>query len=267
MDQQNGQDQQQLEGQEGQPQPVVEAPQEDDYEKALRVIQEREGYDPRLMKFQFDELRQRERDLERQRAEIQRQQREAERQSRWPDPSVDMMDPVQRSLFERLDRMERRQIEREEREQAELEQMQQIESQGAQLRQGFFSMMRQQGAPDPEIEKQAPVFFQTMEQLYPDGIPPMLGIEGAIRNTSMFMRAANGNGGSYQPRVTRGPRAEVVIPGTTGAPPAQNPAISDVGPQRQGETNEQYAQRVLRNFEALGMKGMGLRDGDRLSSE
>ena len=217
------------------PQPEPQ-PQPPSIDEAYRIIAEQEGWDPRLTRFEMQEMKRRRDDLERRERELQERQRQIEPQA----PAMEFSMPELGYLDRKIDRVaslleKREQIERDREEQALL-----TERQTYELRRAYENVMRQNGvADDRQIESQSQAFFSAMAEIYPDGIPEQLGPEGAARNT---FRLWKGSYASQPPKP--GPRAQYVIPsGNSGAPMVQG---DDAGPRRSNESQEDYVARLKR---------------------
>lgn len=242
-----------------------------DIDAAYDLIAQAEGFDPRVARFEFSELRRKKEQLERERRDW-----EEERRRYRPEPAPQLpefMDPGQRMLFQLLheDREERRR-EREEREN-ERRQAAYANEAVDRLSYSYETEMRNAGFTPQQIQESRERFFLgAMQQLYPEGrLPAGMDIERAVRNAVQFYKATgrNGNGSAPQPQVYgRGPTATRTIPGSpqpftpTGNP---LPPSDDLSPAPlQGESLEQYEARLRRIIESAGVRG--LPDGARVSS-
>lgn len=245
------------EGQEGPPQPQPEAPQAEPQQPQYE-------YDPDLVRSQYEEVRRREHEATRREREIEKREREASR-PRYSEPPVESMDPQVAYLARMIqeDRAERQQ-EREERNK-QIEEQRELERVGRDLYSSFSVSARAQGMSADQIKKEWEPFTDLVTQFYPDqSMLRVVGADQAVRNVMQFWKSNGGRNSPPQTITTRvTPRTPVIT--SQGSGPIEDRA--DTGPQRQGESNTDYAQRVLRNFESLGLKGMSLRDGDKISSE
>lgn len=248
----------QAEGQEGAPPPVEEAPQQ---EEAGRQYE----YDPDLVRSQYEEVKRREREAERREREIEKREREVQR-PRYSEPPIESMDPSVAYLARMIQEdREERQKDRDERNK-QAEEQRELERVGRDLYSSFAASARTQGMSADQIKKEWEPFTDLLTSIYPDqSMLRVVGADRAVRNVMQFWKS-NGGRNSQSPQTTTTritPRTPVIT--AQGSGPIEERA--DTGPQRQGESNTDYAQRVLRNFEALGLKGMSLRDGDKISSE
>jgi len=245
---------------EEEPQPAPQAPPEIPLDVAADVIAQHYGYDPRLAKYEFEELK-------RKREELAQRERELETRARQPmryEPQPeDFQDPGQRVLFQMLkeDREERRR-EQEERRQ-EREQQQYAERLGGELDRAYVNLMRSQGLTAEQIEQQREAFFNgAMTELYPEGIPQRLGVEGAVRNTFRYMKngpSGPGNGGfgggySPQPRIT--PRTPIVIPQGTSSQSQGGVSAAGVPVRQANENDENWGRRVAEYLRDKGVRGL-----------
>jgi len=251
----NGQDPQAE--QEGAPPPEQEAPQAEQEPKY--------DYDPDLVRSQYEEVKRREREAERREREIEKREREVQR-PRYTDPPIESMSPEVGYLARMIQEdREERQKEREERNK-QIEDQRELERVGRDLYSSFAVSARAQGMSQEQIKKEWEPFTDLITQFYPDqSMLRVVGADQAVRNVFQFYKSNGGrNGQPPQTTTTRvTPRTPVIT--AQGSGPIEERA--DTGPQRQGESNTDYAQRVLRNFESLGPRGMSLRDGDKTSSE
>lgn len=230
--------------------PVPAAPAEPpapdiDLDAAYRVVADNEGWDPRLARFEMQELKRR-------KEEQDRREREWEQRARAPEPRLDPTpdfggDQYAKMAYEAKQEasevkrliLEDREEKRKEREKNDL-----IEALGGELDSSYKALARQNGMTNDQIKAQSEEFFALLTDIYPE--PEMLsrlGSERAVRNTFRIMRGGNG-GYSPPPRNPyRDPRAVLTIPtGTSGASaPSQN---GDDMQMRPGETQEQYDARM-----------------------
>lgn len=190
-----------------------------------------------------------------------------------PPPTYDDLDPVTRKVLERLDRIDQRE---EQRMQAE----RQREEHDRNVRETALALERQYGQVMRGVPTQSQIpqdrFFDAMAELYPTSngeLPMGITPEKAVLNTAKFLgiNAPGGfGGGGYgqRPPIGRDPRQQIVIP-TNGAGNGVQEVTTgpDFGPQRQGESTEQYHARLKRSFIESGFSAAGLmQDKGRLSS-
>lgn len=220
-------------------------------------------YDPELVRSQYEEVKRRERDAERRERELEKRER-ADR-TKYNEPPLESMDPQVAYLARMIqeDREERR-VENENRQKME-EEKRDMERLGQEAYFAFVASASNRGMTRDQAAKEWASFSDLLIQHYPDhNMLSAIGPERAVQNVlPLFKR---GNGQYTQPATTTTrvtPRTPVVTSQGTG--PVEDRL--DMGPQKQGESNTEYAQRVLRNYEAAGLKGLGLRDGDKISSE
>jgi hypothetical protein len=254
------------------PEGQQEAQQQEGQEGAAPPQQEQEevqkphyDYDPELVRTQYEEVRRREREAERRERELEKRARELSERSRFNEPSLESMDPSVAFLARMIqeDREERR-SEKEDRQKQEQEQ-QDMERLGQEAYFAFVSSASNRGMTRDQAAREWGAFSDLLLQHYPDhNMLSAIGPDRAVQNVLPLFKRGNNlypQSATTTTRVT--PRTPVVTAQGTG--PVED--RSDLGPQRQGESNTEYAQRVLRNYEALGLKGLGLRDGDKISSE
>lgn len=243
-------------------QPTYEPPYEpqDALENAYQVITREQGWDPRLTRFQMD-------DLKRKRDELDRERRafEQERQRQYTPPE-DNGDPYIR----RISNLERLIIEEREDRRKEREQQQLVANLGNELNSAYTGIARQSGLTKEQIEQRAEEFYDALNDLYPD--PNMVRQVGADRAARAAFRLINQNGHrqpAYRPQVNgRGPTATRTIPGSPqpympGGPPLP-PEENLSAEQLDGETDDQYRARLMRIIEGANMKR--LPDGFKTAS-
>lgn len=238
-----------------------------DLDTAYDVIARAEGWDPRLARLQVQELKERKESLDRREREIEMQRaniaREVPQQQR-PDFGGD---PVAQLAYEaREEAKQTRQMFLEDRQerQKDREREQLVQTLTRELDSSFKTAARQSGMSREQIDQNADRFYEMLTGIYPE--PEMIrkiGPDQAVRNAFLAFRPGAAPTVGYQTTTRVTPRTPVIT--SQGSGPIEDRA--DTGPQRQGESNTDYAQRVLRNFESLGLKGMSLRDGDKISSE
>lgn len=237
-------------------QPTYEPPYEphDALENAYQVITREHGWDPRLTRFQMD-------DLKRKRDELDRERRafEQERQRQYAPPE-DNGDPYIR----RISNLERLMLEEREDRRKEREQQQLVASLGNELHSAYTGLARQSGLTKEQMEQRSEDFYDTLNDLYPD--PTMLRQIGVERAARAAFRLLGGNGPRQpQPYINgRGLTASRVIPGAVSQ--SQAPVQDDGGPQRPGESLEDYVMRRRRWREENNVTPV-VRDGQRYSSE
>lgn len=266
------------EGQEGQdPQP-----QSIDPRQALEIAAQAYGTTPDYLEGALrlqdenrrvaDEMRRRQRDLEIREAKLEALAQERQKYAP-PEPSYENYDPTLRPVFEELKSVKQMLID-ERKERFEQQRMQEeARRRGEELHGHFEDVMRRlpsQNQVDPQR------FFGAMEELWPDGPPPGISAERAVGITARYMglNPAGGtpmgviNGFQGQRSAYSNPRAQIVVPSQGTGPTANDPAPGpDFGPQRAGESTEQYHNRLKRSFQESGFTASGLmQDKGRVSS-
>lgn len=213
-----------------------------------------------------EEMRRRQRELELREARAEALER-ANQRYQAPEPSYDGLDPAVRPVFDEV-RTLKQMILDERKERADQERrMEAANQRAAELDNHFQSLMRSvptQNQMNPQR------FYGAMQELWPEGPPPGISAERAVGITARYL-GLNPNGGAplgafdRQPNINpRDPRAQYVVPVGNSAPGASPAAMSDTGPQRPGESLEQYTQRLLRVLQENGTRG--LLDGQKVSS-
>lgn len=215
-----------------------------DVDAAYRIVAENEGWDPRLTRYEMQEIKRRKDDLERKEREFEQRTLPPPRQEPMPDFSGD---PYGKMLYEVNQRTAKLEsvLEARDRKERDREQKDQlIESLGSELGGSYNALARQSGLTKDQIKAQETDFFALLTDMYPE--PEMisrLGPERAVRNA--FLAFRNGNGNSAPPQRTyRDPRASYVVPAGPTGTTAGNGSGYDASPQRSGETIEQYGQRI-----------------------
>ena len=193
-------------------------------------------------------------------ASLEQREREIEEereQARFRYQVPEFADPGTKMMYEMF-MEERAERKREREEKRRLDQMQaEVARQGEEIRQAY----EQQVSSLPS-HKQIPLdqFVNGgLEKLYPRGIPTGLSPMQAVRNTFQFM----GLNGGYAPGPQlngRGPRATITIPGASSSQP---PSIDDSGPQRPGESLEEFVLRRRRWASENNVRTTPERDGVR----
>jgi len=198
--------------------------------------------------------------------EMKRQMEEEREKQRFTGMGDQFVDPNQRMLYEMMmeDRAERRR-EREERKRQEDEyrRTQQI---GQELTEAYENLMRV--VPTRERVPEDKFFGQGMKRLYPV-LPEGMTPSQAVQNTAQFLGISHQNGYSTpQPQPNpRDRRASVMIPaGPTAQGGQSSPSGLDAMGQRDGETIEQYRDRLERFIKEQNMTLMSLPEGRRFSS-
>lgn len=251
-------EQQQPTEQPAHPAPVEPQQPQYDIETAYSVIAEHEGWDPRLTRYQMDELKRRTEELHKREREF-----EAERQRQWQPPE-ETGDPY----MQRIGRLERLLLEDRERNRKREEEQERAARVGNELHSAYTQMARQTGLTREQMEQRSTEFYDVLADLYPD--PEMvqrIGADRAVRAAFRVFSASNGHR-PPQPNVQgRGPTATRVIPGSpqpfvNGNPLPPEDSLS--AEQLPGETDEQYEARLRRIIEGVGLKR--LPDGTRVSS-
>lgn len=237
------------------PEPAPEPPPapQIDLEQAYDVIARTEGWDPRLTRYEIQEHKRRVQEFERERKEFERQ-----RSMRY-EPPEDNGDPYMREIRET-----RREV-REfiEGQRAEKEKNERRDRALAEVDAVYISEARQAGMTKEQMAQRAEDFYAAMNDLYPDHtVLEAIGVERAARNA---FRLLGNMPRQPQPYVNgRGRTASVVIPGAVTQ--AQAPVQDDSGPQRPGESLEDYVMRRRRWREENNVVPV-IRDGQRYSSE
>lgn len=266
------------------PQPQEEQPQQQalDPRQAIEIAAQAYGTTPDYLEGAIrlqdenrrvaDEMRRRQRDLELREAKLEALQQERQRYAP-PEPSYDNFDPTVRPFVEELRSMKQMIIddrrERMERQQAE----ENARRTGEQLHSHFEDVMRRVPSQN-QMEPQK--FFGAMSELWPDGPPPGITPERAVGITARYLglNPAGGtplgviNGFQGQRPSYNNPRAQIVVPSQGTGPAVSEPQSGpDFGPQRQGESTEQYHNRLKRSFQESGFSASGLvPDKGRVSS-
>lgn len=269
------------EGQDPQPQqqPAV------DPRLALEIASQQFGVTPEFLEGAVrlqDENRRVAEEIRRRQHEIELREAKAEAllqsQQRYqpPPPSYDDLDPVTRKVLERLDRIDQREEQRIQSERQREERDRRVMETANALDRHYNQVMR--GVPSQnQIDQDR--FFNAMGELYPTSngeLPAGITPEKAVFNTAKYLGinigmnpGFGGFGGYGAPRPsTRDPRAQFVIP-TQGTGPAVSDVVSgpDFSAQRQGESTEQYHNRLKRSFQESGFSANGLvPDKGRISS-
>lgn len=247
----------------GQPEPAQPS-----YEEALEAIAGRYGYDPQAVE---DAIRIRQ-ESERVYQESRRRMEEAEalkrdllrqREAMMQAPP-EYADPSQRWLFDQVTQLRTELREQAEERRREREEQMLIEQRGAALRSEYETLMDDlKRRNEPVIDQER--FFGTMQRLR----VPLDDPRTAIMSTYGYLNSplARTPGSAPRPQVTRGPRAEVVIPGGAGPAAASTASpAADYGPQRPNETNEQYVERLRRAIEEAGITMRSIPEGVRYST-
>lgn len=265
---------------EAQETPQEETPQESqpqqpsiDPRAAIEIAAQQYGVTPEFLdgalrlqeenrRFREENMRaKRELELERVRIEALAQ----ERQRYLPQqPSYDNLDPVTRTVVERLDRIDQR-FEEEQRRRVEMETAQ-VEAQrtGEELFSHYSAVMR---TVPSQNQMDAERFFAGMQELWPDGPPAGMSPERAVNVTARFLGIAGTAPFPQQQSYQNGRsdrRMALVIPGGSVSPTQETTGRDDEIGQRPGETLDQYNQRIGRALAARGVTK--LREGQRSSS-
>lgn len=236
------------------PEPAPEpqpAPPEISVDQAADIISQHYGYDPRLAKYEFEELKRKRDEQEAFDRELKERERRLQSQAYQP-PQPQFNDPVAQMLYEtRQEQAQIRQMlldERAERAQ-ERERQAYTDRMGTELERTYVMQGRQRGMSMDQIKAQQTEFFMgAMTQLYPAGVPAEVGVENAVRNTFQYM---NGNGNGHAMRSTTptrpNPRQTLTVPvDTSPAPAVQGPGGAPI--RGANETNDQWTARIERYF-------------------
>jgi hypothetical protein len=237
-----------------------------DIEAAYDAIARHEGWDPRLARFQVQELKERREALERREREIEALQRKLETQR---PPTPDFGDPTAQLLYENkqeIAEMKRMFSEEREERRKEAEEQRLVDRLARELDSSFITIARQNGMSKEQLDAYSKNFYPTLLEIYPE--PEMIqkiGPDVAVRNTFRLM----GSQRQQRPNVNgRGPTATRTIPGSPqpyipggGILPPEESLSAD---QLEGETDEQYRARLERIISAANVKR--LPDGYKVSS-
>lgn len=233
-----------------------------DLNAAYDAISQAEGWDPRLTRYEIDEVKRKRAELDRERREF-----EAERSRQYQAPQEDPnADPYMR----RMDRIERLFVEDREEKRREREQQALIGRLGTELNQTYTSLARQAGMSKEQLDAQSEEFYATLNELYPTpGMLHEMGVQNAARNAFRLIKQNGGRTQSYYPQVNgRGPTATRTIPGSpqpyipgSGVPIPQEELTVEHLP---GETDQQRLARLERIFAAANVRG--LPDGMKVQS-
>lgn len=234
------------------PEPVAQPePPQVDLEAAYRVIAETEGWDPRLTRYEIQELKRRKDDLERREREFDQRVMPPPRQEPTPDFGGDQ---YARLAYEaKQEAAETKQMLRafldESRKEKEKDAL--ISTLSTEMDTAFNAAARQAGMTREQMSNNATRqdFFALLTEMYPD--PEMIariGSEAAVRNA--FRAFKGGNGTAPQRPLYRDPRASFTVPvGSSGG------ALSDdSGPRRSNESQEEYVARLRRVLDDAGAK-------------
>lgn len=216
---------------------------------------------------QIDALRRKERDLEAREARLQAMA-ELRQNSQQ---SYDGYDPSVRTILERLDLMDRREQERDKREMEKLQAQERQNELALAFDNGFESIMR--GVPEQK-QVSRDRFFQTMMRIYPPqadgtlprGVTPDLALETTARYLGYQPNGGFGGYSNPPPNPSRDRRASMFIPGSAPSVSSQ-PTPDDAGPQRPGESIEEYVMRRRAYREKNPIPREALQEGVRYSSE
>ena len=223
-----------------------------DLEEAYRVVAESEGWDPRLTRYEMQELKRRKEDLDRREREYNERVMPPPRQEPTPDFGGD---PYRKEIYEaKQEAAETKRLlvtyldeTRREREKAEL-----ISKLSTELDSAFNAAARQAGMTREQMTNPATRqdFFATLQEMYPE--PEMIsrmGSEAAVRNAFRAFKGGNGTAINSRPAY-RDPRATFTVPlgNSTG------PSGDDAGPKRPNESQGEYVARLKRVLEDAGAK-------------
>jgi hypothetical protein len=241
-----------------QPAPEQEAPQapQIDINSAYEAIAQAEGWDPRLTRYEIQELKRKREEFDRERREF-----EAERSKQYEIPKDDTTDPYLKEMREtRRLIMEDREEKRRERDQESLRNRIAQEMNSA-----YSSLARQNGMTKEQMEARAGEFYENLVDLYPE--PEMIKQLGSERAARAAFRNLSTNGTRPAGGVNRvNPRERVYIPSPQSGPgPGPSPAF-DAASQRENETNEQYLERLTRLVREHQVGLSALPEGRKFSS-
>lgn len=228
------------------PEPEPQAPQFG-VEDAYRVIAENEGWDPRLARFEFEELKRRKQEIERRERDWEERAKPTPRYQ----PEPEFIDPGQRYLYDRIGRLEEMLTRREQAEEERRQQQEHAQELGSRLRSSYENSMRSRGMDDQKIEQGAQRFFAAMERVYPDGIPASVGPDGAVEIVHSYLGSARATTPQWNGQPSRDRRAPIVIPGSSAGATTSAPMGFEKQP---GETDEQYGMRISALIAGSGIK-------------
>lgn len=208
-------------------------------------------------------------EIERERQALQEMKRQLEderEKQRFTGMGDQFVDPNQRMLYEMMmeDRAERRR-EREERKRQD-DENRRAQQMSQELLDAHENLMR--GVPTHEQVPFEKFVANGMRRLYPV-LPEGMTPAQAVANTAQFLGISHQNGYSTpQPQPNpRDRRASVMIPaGPTAQGGQSSPSGLDAMGQRDGETIEQYRDRLERLIREQNMTLMNLPEGRRFSS-
>jgi len=200
-----------------------------------------------------EEVKRRQRDLELREARLEALSHERQR-FQDPTSTYPEVDPALKPLADDVRSLKQMILEERKMRLDAEDQNRRIQEQGESLRMAYSSMMRSvptQSRIEPEP------FFQTMAEVYPGGLPEGVSPDRAVQVVLKYLgiSAALSPGGPAYPTSNplRNPRAQIFIPGgPTSSPSPLSPAL-DAGPQRPGETAEQYTERLIRVLKEAGV--------------
>lgn len=229
--------------------PEPQAPQVD-LDAAYRVVADNEGWDPRLARFEMQELKRRKDEMDQREREFDKRSRVPERPDPTPDFGGDQYARLAYEAKQEASEVKRLFMEEREERKAQRERDELVSTIGRELDSAFKSVARQAGMTKEQIAAQAEDFYSSLTDIYPE--PEMIkrmGADRAVRNAFRVFRG--GNGSAPQPRSPyRDPRASFVIPsGSSGGPMSD-----DSGPRRSNESQEEYVARLRRVLDEGGAK-------------
>jgi hypothetical protein len=220
-----------------------------DLEAAYRVVSENEGWDPRLARYEMQEIKRRKEDIDRRERELQERLMPPARPEPTPDFGGDQYARLAYEAKQEASESKRLLQDFLDRENKKEEKQRLVESIGMELDASFNAVARQNGLTKEQMKAGESDFYALLQEMYPD--PEMisrLGPDRVVRNT---FRALRGNGSAPQPtRSYRDPRATYIIPsGSSGGPIGD-----DSGPRRSNESQEEYVARLKRILDEGGAK-------------
>jgi len=261
----------QIQDPEEQPQPAPEpepAPRPS-REQLIGALAEDLGWSPEQVAGSFqlrNEYERARQDYDRRLSALEQREREIENErerARFQSVSPEFQDPGTRMLYEMMmdERQERKREREERRQQEESERM--IAQQAQAFGDSYNNFMR--GVPTHQQVDIDTFVDNGMRRLYPEGIPASLGPDQAIANVARFLGITNGNGYT-PPAFNSQPNRRAVIPIPT-APQSQGGQMTmSNSAQLEGETPEQYLDRLTKLVRAQNLSLTSLPEGRKFSS-
>lgn len=247
--------------QEPTPQPEPQA-QQIDVNTAYDVIAQAEGWDPRLTRYEIQELKRKRDAFDREKSAF-----ETERKRQYEIPNDDTSDPYLREMREtrRMIMEDREEKKRERETEAATTRI------ANEMNSLYSNLARQNGMTMEQMNSRADEFYGSLIDLYPS--PAMIleiGTERAARAAFRQLGQSNGRNPSYNPQINgRGPTAtrtisgspQPFIPGGGNPLPPEDNLSSD---QLPGENDQQYEARLRRIIEGANVRR--LPDGMKVQS-